>query len=183
MPCEWLDRFEKSASVTCVIDADSTIIYCNPAWNAFAFDNNGECATSSYVLGKSLFSYVPSALEPHYRKLLAASRVGRKGAGSDYECHSVDKFRKYHMEVLPIPGSDLLAMVHSLRVEQAMTFERRQHSDYHHGPGNVVTMCAHCRRAKNNQHSLWEWVPDFIKAPPMRISHGICPDCTMYLYA
>jgi hypothetical protein len=180
-PHEWQARFEKSASVTCVIDADSTIIYCNPRWNAFALENDGACATTKHVLGGSLFSYIPAVFEPHYRKLVDTSRLEHRVTGCDYECHSGEKFRKYHLKLLPVPRTDLLAMVHSLRVERDLVFESVEPSRYSHG--SVVTMCAQCRRTKNHHHRLWDWVPDFVKAPPRRISHGICPDCTMYLYA
>jgi hypothetical protein len=181
MYSEWKFGFDTSARVTCVIDADSIIRYCNPAWDHFALQNNARRATMDYVLGQPLFDYIPAILEAHYRKLVDTARLGREGAGSDYECHSLDKFRVYHLTVLPIPQTDLLAMVHSLRVERAMTFNALDGSAYHRGPGNVVTMCAQCRRAKNN-HQQWNWVPDFVTTPPPRISHGICPDCTMYLH-
>jgi hypothetical protein len=183
MPGEWQARFETSASVTCAIDVDSTIVYCNPAWNVFAIQNNGNHATADYVLGRSLFAYIPATLAPHYRKIVETSRVRRHGAGSDYQCHSTDKFRTYRLMVFPIPHTDLLAMVHSLRVERAMTYKPLNVSSYHHGPGNVVTMCAQCRRTRNSHDGDWNWVPEFIRSPPMRISHGICPECTMYLYA
>jgi hypothetical protein len=183
MSSEWQDRFDKSASVTCVIDVDSKIIYCNPQWDRFALDNNGPGATAHHVLGTSLFAYVPDVLEPHYRRLVETSRRESTGAGSDYECHSAGEFTVYHLALLPIPRTDLLAMVHSLRVERPMNMYPLNVSAYHHGPGNVVTMCAQCRRTRNNHHHLWNWVPDFVKTPPRRVSHGICPDCTMYLYA
>jgi hypothetical protein len=183
MSDKWKRRFETSASVTCVIDADSTIIYCNPAWDDFALRNGGERATTRDVVGRALFDYIPSVLEPHHRKLIATSRLEIGGAATDYNCHTIDKFRRYHLKILPIPHTDLLAMVHSFRVERPLTFESRPVSEYHHGPGSVVTMCAQCRRVKNNRDCLWDWVPDFVSAPPQRTSHGICPDCTMYLYA
>lgn len=183
MPEKWRRRFETSASVTCVIDVDSVITYCNPAWDAFALRNGGACATSRKVLGSSLYDYVPGVLQPHYRKIIEASRLNLRGGGTDYECNTPGSFRIYHMAVLPIPNTDLLAMVHSLRIERSPTFEPQRVSAYHRGPGNVVTMCAQCRRSKNNQNCVWNWVPEFVRTPPQRVSHGICPDCTMYLYA
>jgi hypothetical protein len=183
MSGEWQAQFERSASEICVIDVDYRIIYCNPSWDLFALQNDRSGATASHVLGRSFFAFVPRVLHSHYRTLVETSRLERKGAGRDYECHSPDKFRMYHLMVLPIPGTDLTAMVHSLRVERPMIFRPLNVSAYHHGPGNIVTMCAQCRRTKNNQRHHWNWVPEFVKNPPRRISHGICPECTMYLYA
>jgi hypothetical protein len=71
----------------------------------------------------SLFAYLPTVLEQHYRKLVNTSRIKRKGGESDYECHSTDCVSLYHLKVLPVPHTDLLAMVYSLRVERSMTFE------------------------------------------------------------
>jgi hypothetical protein len=183
MSSEWQVRFDESTSVTCVIDVDSTIVYCNPAWDLFALQNNGPGATAGHVLGRSLFSYIPAVLNSQYRTLVDTARLGRKSSGSNYECHSPDQFRIYRLIVLPIPDTDLIAMVHSLRVERAMMFGPMDVSAYHHGPGNVVTLCAQCRRTKNNHHRYWDWVPEFVRTPPRRISHGICPECTMYLFA
>jgi hypothetical protein len=180
MSSAWQDRFDESTSVTCVISGDSTIVYCNPAWDLFAEQNNGPCATTGHVLGRPFFSYIPAVLKQHYRAIVDRARVRRELAESDYQCHSIHKFRKYHLTLLPIPGTDLLAMVHSLLVERPMPFEPQAASAYHHGAGNVVTMCAQCRRTRNTQQH-WNWVPEFITTPPRRISHAICQDCMMYL--
>ncbi len=181
MTWEW--RFEKSSSVTCVIDAEDTIIYCNPAWDTFALQNNGAGATASHVLGRSLLAYIPLVLKSHYRKLIAAASQQKRVLGSNYECHRADLFRQYYLKLLPIPDTSLLAMVHSLYFERAMTLAAVHPSACKHGPDDVVTMCAQCRCTRMSGTCHWIWVPDFVQSPPRRISHGICPDCTMYLYA
>ena len=28
----------------------------------------------------------------------------------------------------------------------------------------------------------WDWVPAFVAQPPSKISHGLCPLCTVYYY-
>jgi hypothetical protein len=149
MSSGWQTRFDESTSVTCVIDADSKIVYCNPAWNRFALQNNAPQATAGHVVGRSLFSYIPAVLEQHYRELVEMARARRELVGTDYECHNIHKFRQYHLTVLPIPQTSLMAMVHSLRVERPVTFEPHRASSYHRGAGNVVTMCAQCRRTRD----------------------------------
>ena len=181
MPKEWEAQFHKSASVTCVIEADSTIIYCNPAWDRFALQNNGIGATADYVVGRWLFAYIPAVLKLHYRKLIDTARRDRRIVAQDYECPSADMFQKYHLKILPIPHTNLVAMVHSLCFKHAMDIETVLPTAYHHGTGNVVTMCAQCRRTKRTDPSRWDWLPDFVRTPPRRVSHGICPDCAMYL--
>ncbi|MFZ0687522.1 MAG: PAS domain-containing protein [Terriglobales bacterium] len=177
---QWQTRFENSSSVTCVLDEGRRLIYCNPAWDAFALYNNGIRATSRHVLGQQLFDYIPEVLQDHYDRLLLRAALGRKIVGSDYECNTDGKFRKFRLVLLPIPKTNLLAMVHALRIERPMTLPSLDPAICRF-PNKAVTMCAQCRRTKGGD-CRWNWVPDFVRNPPERVSHGICPECMMYLY-
>jgi hypothetical protein len=183
MSGEWKTRFETSAGMTCVIDSKSTIVYCNPAWDYFARRNDGERATSSYVVGHAYLAYIPEVLLPRYRQLITNATVERAVCGEDYEGRSAQAYYRYRLTLLPIPGTSLVAMVHSVFVERAVPQQPMRASEYHHGPGKVVTMCAQCRRTRRNPNHHWDWVPEFVKTAPRRVSHGICPECTMLLYA
>jgi hypothetical protein len=177
----WRARFQQSDSVTCVLDATARIIFCNPAWDAFALRNDGERATLGNVLGHSIYEYIPSVLENHYRKLISSALVSRNITGADYECNSPDLFRSYRLLLLPIPDTDLVAMVHALRLERAMSDKKVPAASYRSW-GPAVVMCAQCRRTKR-EDGHWDWVPDFLRNPPRRISHAICQDCMMYVLA
>jgi PAS domain-containing protein len=181
IPEHWRAIFEQSPSSTCVINADHTIVYCNPAWDSFALQNNGELATSSHVEGQNLLDYIPSVLHPYYRKLIATTMEEQKVTGRDYTCHSEDAFRMYRLVLIPIPATKLLAMEHTQRIARPMDLRPVDYLGYRDGTGHVVTMCAQCRRTKGTQASQWDWVPEFVRNPPPRVSHGICPDCLVQL--
>jgi hypothetical protein len=179
----WRDQFENSEDVACVIDRNTIIVYCNPRWDSFALRNGGPRAAGGHVKGRSLFSYIPSVLEPYYRKIIGTAISERKVGESDYECHSADKFCVYRLRLLPIAGTKLLAMVHSLRTEGDITLETRDRSADERSPGEAVSMCAHCRRTWNRKLLQWDWVPDFVRTPPPVVTHGLCPRCAKRLYA
>jgi hypothetical protein len=47
----------------------------------------------------------------------------------------------------------------------------------------VIGMCMHCRRTRRSDDpDVWDWVPDFLSAPPDNISHGLCSMCFSYYY-
>jgi hypothetical protein len=177
----WRSTFQQSGSVTCVLKANTEIIYCNPAWDTFALSNHGERATGRCVLGHSIYEYIPSVLESHYKKLIGAALGERKIGASDYQCNSPDLFRSYRLLLLPIPETDLLAMVHFLRLEQTM-FDKGVPAANYHSSGPAVVMCAECRRTKREDGD-WDWVPEYLKSPPPRVSHAICQDCMLYVQA
>lgn len=41
------------------------------------------------------------------------------------------------------------------------------------------TMCAQCRRTKRLHDNYWDWVPEFLRNPPARVSCGICRECLL----
>jgi hypothetical protein len=103
--------------------------------------------TANYVVERSFFAYTLAILEPAHREPINTTIFEFAVVGTDYECHSPDTFRIYHLKILLIPHTDLLAIAHSLRVKHAMTFDvaRNMLSSRLHG---VVAMCAQRRRTK-----------------------------------
>jgi len=50
------------------------------------------------------------------------------------------------------------------------------------GPGNVITVCAGCRRL-HDEHGSWRYMTAAEREDPsMGFSHGLCPDCVERLY-
>jgi len=43
-------------------------------------------------------------------------------------------------------------------------------------------MCSNCRRTQRADRSGWDWVPEWVRGAPVRVSHGICEICSGFLY-
>ncbi len=179
---EWRKQFDKSNNVTCVLDQDSRIVYCNPAWDRFALSNAGDGAVASKVSGVSLFDCIPPVLHDHYRTLLDRARADRKILHAEYECNSPDVYREFQMNITPIPGTEWLALVHSLRVEAPIPYESLPLTNDDYRVDELIVMCAQCRRTRHPTQLRWDWIPDFVRSMPRRVSHGVCDACMVYLY-
>ncbi len=176
-PDHWRTQFEQSECVTCVLDVAFQIIYCNPAWDRFAIANNGESALASRICGTPLFRYLPGVLEYHYLKLFERAREKHELVTAEYECNSPDVFRKFRIHISPIPATSLLAVVHSLLAHGDIPYAICRSTDHDYGVGELVSMCVQCRRTKRLRDHCWDWVPEFLRTPPARVSYGICQEC------
>jgi hypothetical protein len=173
----WRTQFDRNETATCVLDPAFTIVYCNPAWDRFALANNGGSAVASRICGAPLFRYVPRVLEYHYSKLFERAREKHVLVSANYECNSPDEFRKFCMHISPIPDTSLIAIEHSLLIYGDIPYPVLRSTDHDYGIGELVTMCAQCRRTKRLHDDCWDWVPEFLRNPPDRVSYGICSEC------
>ena len=178
-PDPWRAQFDGNESVTCVLDPAFTIVYCNPAWDRFALANNGESAIASRICRTPLFRYVPRVLEYHLSKLFERAREKHELVTADYECNSPDIFRKFCMQISPIPATSLLAVVHLPLAHGAIPYPAFHSTDHDYGIGELVIVCAQCRRTKRLHDNCWDWVPEFLRNPPARVSYGICQECLL----
>jgi hypothetical protein len=174
MPREWESRFEHSGNVTCVVDASAKIVYCNPAWDAFARKNGGERATSQHVLGKSFLEHIPAVLRPHYEQMFKKAAAERRIVSGDYDCNAPKLFRRYRVMMMPLGGTELTALVHALQFEYPVS--EAEETSTREDSGAAVSMCAQCRRVEF-ESGEWLWVPDFARLAPSGISQGLCPAC------
>jgi hypothetical protein len=177
LPDHWRTQFDRNETATCVLDVSLTIVYCNPAWDQFALANNGESAVASRILGTPLFRYVPRVLEYHLLKLFERAREKHELVTANYECNSPDVFRKFRMHISPIPDTSFLAVVHHLLAHGDIPYPAFRSADHDYGVGELVITCAQCRRTKRLHDNYWDWVPEFLRNPPARVSHGICHEC------
>jgi hypothetical protein len=112
-----------------------------------------------------------------FMKLFERAREKHELVTSNYECNSPDVFRRFCMHISPIPATSLLALVHLLLVHDDIPYRAFRSTDRDYGTGDLVTMCAQCRRTKRLRDNYWDWVPEFLLNPPARVSHGLCEDC------
>jgi hypothetical protein len=178
-PDHWRTQFDSNGITACVLDVAFTIVYCNPAWDRFALANNGESAIASKVCGTPLFRYVPRVLQYHFSKLFERAREKHELVSADYECNSADVFRKFSMQISPIPATSLVAIVHPPLAQGHIPYPAVRSMDHDYGVGELVTVCAQCRRTKRLFDNCWDWVPEFVRDPPARASHGVCQECLL----
>ena len=177
---------ELNPSVIYILDPGLRISYCNPAWNTFARQNGGKDLERELVVGKRCLDAVPDALREFYESEFMTAIQTQKPWEHDYECSSPEKYRFFHMRVLPLSSGHLL-------VENSLFTERPHeaggissgvdHSRYI-DQNEFITMCANCRRvmAWNSEGKTWDWVPAYLISTPVPLSHGLCPTCLAYYY-
>ncbi len=182
------EELAKSGNVSCVLDENLRLAYCNPAWDHFALKNGGDAAMAKRVVGTQLFDFIPDVLRVFYDQLFEVARATLQMRPHDYECSSPTTYRLFRMEVRPLPSSAGFVVVHALRVEHPHGSDRTSSppwADRYCNSDGIITMCAHCRKTKHvAEPDVWDWVPEYLgpAAPRARISHGLCGPCFAYFY-
>jgi hypothetical protein len=182
-----IQTLQTDRSIIYILDAGSQIVFCNWAWDRFAFQNGGTRLDNLSVFGRSVLDVTPEPLQSFYSATYAAVRKTRQPHEHDFECSSPETFRFFHMRVLPI-GGPYLCVENSLRIERAHDVDQEcaqpVASRYVDQEG-IVVMCCHCRRTRRSRNvgsDRWDWVPDFLNAPPGPVSHGLCEFCLRFFY-
>lgn len=170
-----------------MVDDSLTIVYCNAAWDRFALANGGADVVRARQVGRNLAPAVPWVLRDFYWR--AFENVWKTGVPweHDYECSSADVFRGFHMRVellsrrvnrspLVIANSLAASLPHSGDTQAGL-------EDRYRDADGIITMCCHCRRTKRPSGlEIWDWAPDFLRAPPRNVSHGLCGPCVQLHY-
>lgn len=174
---------EASVDVIYLLDGELRIVYCNPAWDAFALANDGERVTRAKVCGASLFDFIAPVMRGFYREVFAACADDCEPFSFDYECSSPGSHRRFRMQVLPSKAGRGFGVINALRVEQPHSRTASPPSEEYVGAGGIITMCAHCRRTRSAKQTVrWDWVPAYVANTTALISHGLCPTCHSYHY-
>ena len=179
------DVFETEQDVLYLLDEEMRIAECNLGWDKFASANSGVGISRVEVLGRNIFEFIPEVLVRFYQEKFAEALRSGRWVGFDYECSTPEVFRLFHMGLRSIEQAGLL-VVNSLLPGQRSPFmtptEVLADSAYF-SVGGTITMCAHCRRTRRRDYTnTWDWVPRFLRQTGRKVSHGLCPRCTAYLY-
>jgi hypothetical protein len=178
-----LSKFDDDPAVIYALDSRLCLVYHNAAWNRFAIENGAPDLADDTLIGRDALELVALPLQRFY--LQGFARVLRELRPWEhvYECSDPGKYRKFHMQVLPLERSALL-VVNSLVAEADILPEKHAALEEYAGSGGIVTMCCHCRRTLRaaKAKSVWDWVPEFVAQMPARCSHGLCPTCLAYHY-
>ncbi len=177
------DVVDTSPNVIYLLDADLRIRYCNPAWDHFALNNDGEAALAAKILHMPLFDAIPAVMQPFYREVFAACAEDGEPFAFDYECSSPSQFRRFRMEVMPSKAGRGFGIINALRVERPHGTTAVLPSEEHLGANGIIVMCAHCRKTRSaKEPARWDWVPAYVASKTAPISHGLCPPCGSYHY-
>lgn len=178
------EGLEVHASPICGLWPNLRIAYVNPAWGCFALENGANTDfISHWGIGRSLPEAIVPALRSfyvlHYQHCLKTGKPWRH----NYECSSPEQFRLFRHEAFSIAG-DGLVVVHSLRIERPHDREIMLPFETNYREVNgLIRQCAYCRRTcRAGNHNAWDWVPEYVRHPPERLTHGICPPCAGYYF-
>lgn len=185
------EQFDDHPESIYAIDPDGHLIYVNAGWHRFAETNGGQPQIAdSWGIGANYFAAVPESLESFYRHLFR--QAPEYGAGVSplthcYQCSTPTLYREYNMLVYALPeragylvvNSLVIEAPHDPQVQHPRSPDRARYTD---GRG-FVHQCAHCRRFQcQGREVRWDWVPAWVRQPPERTSHGICPVCADYYF-
>ena len=182
----WVQEvFETDQDVLYLLDADLRIADCNLGWDKFASENGGIGILRADVQGRNIFDFIPEVLVRFYQdKYTEALRAGH-WIGFDYECSTPDIFRQFHMALRSVEHSGLLVVNSYLPNQRTPLMSPSELLDdpAYMTHGGFITMCAHCRQTRRQDNTnSWDWVPRFLRHTGHKVSHGLCPRCTSYLY-
>lgn len=164
-----------------VLDPDRRLIYANPAWDRFAAENGAPWQLKEIFATQSIMACVPEVLRDFYKALYQSVAATGKPVGHTYECSSAEKFRLFHMLLMPLKHRAGIVSFNSLIAEEPhKRASVEAQLERYLTPDALIIMCAHCRRMKQGRGPAWDWVPDLVERPPDNVSHGLCPICLKY---
>lgn len=169
---------DREPSSTFGVWRDGTLAFVSGGWSRMAFDNNGAQVLREWPLGRSVWEAVPDVLQGHYRDLWRRVLESQEACEHEYECSSPERKRIYRMQLHPLTSEGLL-----IRNQLVVDLPRQDpgaalRPEIYASDAGFLTMCANCRRVRRAlEPAAWDWVPDLVRAPPARLSHGLCEPC------
>ena len=162
--------------------------YLNPAWFSFAKANHGEPIMSKrYPLGTNISIAMSEPFKDFYfniyRDILKTGTVWEH----DYECSTPETYRVFHETAYPLHDREGIRVVSSLLLEKEHADTERASmppvEQNYRQPNGLITQCSYCRRFQRSVAPvIWDWVPDWIRLPPHKISHSLCRICFDYYF-
>ncbi len=167
-----------------LLDDELRFVDCNPAWDAFAAENNGHGISCAEIKGRLILDFVPDVLRTFYVHKFWFARRAPGWTHFDYDCSSPEKIRLIRMAMMPL--EDGLLVSNHLRVEEACEVRpplTAEESSQYISTTGIAIMCANCRKTKRlESDEQWDWIPEMLRRDNFKVSHGLCPRCSGYLY-
>jgi hypothetical protein len=169
---------EHDPAVVFWVDRSLAIVHCNEGWDAFARENGGAGWERPSPYGCSLLDVIPDRLRSLYSTAYRSVFLSGTSWVHHYECSSPEVHRLIRMTVSRSRTGEFLTVVNSLVATGAHAWPASMAvQGVYRGPGDSVTMCCVCRRTLHPANQAWDWVPEYLKAPPPRLVHGLCDRC------
>lgn len=179
---ETFESVAHSRDTAYVLSADWRLLRINDGWKRFALENGGASVLERWPQGSSIQGVIGAALWEFYQTVFDRVHATGQHFEHDYECSSPELYRLMHMVVYPHEaGSVLVVSSPTIECRHDDGVQAFRLADYeHHG---VVVTCSHCRRFRNPMRDgAWDWIPELVRNPPARASHGLCPTCFEHYY-
>lgn len=181
-----LETLEADPSPIFAISKRCEIVYFNPAYRVFA-ERNDAAATvlKRFPIGSNVLDAIGGDARERYAERFAQIVHGQAPWFHDYTCSSPERFREFRQGAYPLKDGSGIVLVSSLTVERplrgAQPDERPPLEQLYEQSTGLITQCSNCRRTLRNDGSeVWDWVPDWVAAPPSHTSHTICSVCFDY---
>ena len=182
--------FERSFSLIYVVNKNLKINYCNQALEKSGLlnvDCNRQRSSRTNVLPRGELDFlevVSIPLRPFYERRLSLVGESGQSAVHDLECCSEMFYRVCRVTIMPFAISDGYCIISSLlnsRRHSRKEITRPKIRDYV-GPDQNIQMCSHCLKTLSTKSSEWDWVPQFLIAPPDSVRQTLCPQCKGYFF-
>jgi hypothetical protein len=178
---------EEELSPACLVGLDGCIVYCNPAWDAFARENGGDpgalgrsvrgMAWRSFINGEDIAAAVSRFME-----------YALRGYSTSFlsECNSAEVGRVIMNRFEPVrsqPGgrtvgvAAVYSLVRSCPIGELHQPHAPRRELYRDAEGRV-RMCAFCRRVRRgSDDGRWDFVPQFLDDPGLPLTQAHCNTC------
>ena len=167
-----------------LLDDELRFVDCNPAWEVFAAANGGHGISCREIRGRLILDFVPDVLRRFYVHKYWFARRAEGWTHFDYDCSSPEKIRLFRMAMMAV--DDQLLVTNHLRIEEScevmppLTVEQ---TAAYVSPNGLVVMCANCRKTRRlGNETQWIWIPEMLQRDSFKVSHGLCPRCSDYLF-
>jgi hypothetical protein len=189
-----LEAFDDIVYVT---DLDGIVLFVNSEpWRQFANENGGdEVASASDVIGRPLESFLSGdSVGEQFRNLFEQVRSGvRSRISYPFRCDAPGRVRFMRLTMSAVAGADgapAAVLFHSAMLEQK---DRAMQEIIAARPHDAATalpiqsICAYCKRLEFPAGAgSWLEAEEYAAAggdTKVRLSHGVCPECTTAVLA
>lgn len=183
-----IEKLDESPHVIYACDKNLRIRFFNKAYENFAKDNGGEEILESCDIGTDLSKVYLEPYKSYYLDSYKNVLDQEVTFEQDYECSSVDTFRKFHLTAQPLNSGQGILFYNSLSVSIPHVYEDHSHHHNSHflpyiDSKGAISQCISCRKVKNfDIENRWDWIPQFIEKPHPHIVHLFCPVCKQQYY-
>ena len=178
---------EEEQAPACLLSLDGCIVYCNPAWDAYARENGGDPgALGRTVTGKPFRSFIMGEEVRNAVSIYMGLALRGEPASFLSECNSPEVGRVIMNRFEPVRSSRSrltvgAAAVYSLVRSYAISELHAPHpvqDDLYRDRDGLIHMCAFCRRVqRRGQDGGWDYVPEYVKSRDETIVQTCCGSC------